>query len=67
MFLVGGGILVHGLPDLHHGIEHLAGALGWLQPVASGLLGALAGLLAGGVVLAVVQVFGRVRAGFKKA
>src|SRR5690606_706839 len=31
MFLVGGGILVHGIGPLHHAIEaHAGGALGWL-------------------------------------
>jgi predicted DNA repair protein MutK len=65
MFLVGGGILVHGIPVMHHGIEHLgevvrglpaAGAL--LQMLASGLVG----VVAGAVTLAVVIGVKRVRA-----
>jgi len=60
MFLVGGGILVHGVQILHHAIEHLADALGTLDSVGP-LLGtlmplvanALVGLAAGTVVLAV--------------
>ena len=64
MFLVGGGILTHGWPWLHHALENLAAqaaqlprlgaALGWLTPhlgdAASGLLaGALAWLVMGAV------------------
>ena len=68
MFLVGGGILVHGVPAAHHWIEALAhhaarmtgigGALEWLAlAVASGL----AGVVAGAVILAVVQGIKRIR------
>jgi hypothetical protein len=35
MFLVGGGILAHGLPALHHGVQALTQPLpGWLGAVA---------------------------------
>ncbi|MGB5834381.1 MAG: DUF808 domain-containing protein [Thiohalocapsa sp.] len=64
MFLVGGGILVHGIPALHHGIEHLA-ELGHALPAAATLVPILAhgliGVVAGAVVLAVVTVAQRVR------
>ncbi|MCK6433390.1 MAG: DUF808 domain-containing protein [Burkholderiaceae bacterium] len=54
MFLVGGGILVHGLPPVHHAVESLVqtmpGALGWL---VSALADALVGVVAGAVALAV--------------
>lgn len=43
MFLVGGGILVHGIPALHHGLEHLVHGLG-------GMLGALTPMLVNGLV-----------------
>jgi predicted DNA repair protein MutK len=53
MFLVGGGILVHGIPPLHHAIE------GWAQGFGAGgqlLLPAMAdavvGIIAGALVLA---------------
>ena len=51
MFLVGGGILVHGVEPLHHAIGELAGTLdaplAWFATVAAeGLLGVLAGALA---------------------
>ena len=49
MFLVGGGILVHGWPALQHAIEGLVGDV----PIAW-LLHALAGVAAGAIVLGVV-------------
>ncbi|MEA1052738.1 DUF808 domain-containing protein [Lamprobacter modestohalophilus] len=55
MFLVGGGILVHGIPALHHGLEHLVqglgGMLGALTPM---LINGLVGVLAGAAAVAVV-------------
>jgi uncharacterized protein len=58
MFMVGGGILTHGIPALHHLIEGLAqgagrvpGLGGVLQALASMLLDAAAGIVAGGLVL----------------
>ena len=66
MFIVGGSILLHGVPGaeslLHHTVEYVRGA-----PVVGGLLAAitplvlntLAGILAGAVVLAVVTVVAR--------
>jgi len=61
MFLVGGGILVHGVPAVGHGIEDFAATLGWAGPVVSSLAGALAGLAAGAVVVLVVTFLGRMR------
>jgi uncharacterized protein len=61
MFLVGGSILAHGIPPLHHAMEaaaHGAGAMGWLVTM---LLDALVGIIAGGLVLAVVTLFQRLR------
>jgi predicted DNA repair protein MutK len=60
MFMVGGGILTHGVPMVHHWIETVSqstGGLVWLMPT---LLNAVAGIIAGAVVLVVVQVFGKV-------
>ncbi|AZE99245.1 Inner membrane protein YedI [Pseudomonas orientalis] len=59
MFMVGGGILTHGVPVVHHWIEAVSqssGALAWLMPT---LLNAVAGIVAGAVVLAVVSVVGK--------
>ena len=59
MFLVGGGILVHGIPVLHHFIEPYAQqALGWLW---SNLFNAGFGIVAGVVVLAAVVAVGKLR------
>ena len=61
MFLVGGGILVHGLPLVGHGIEELSATLGWAGPlVGIGLEGA-AGLLSGAAVVALLWTARRVR------
>lgn len=57
MFLVGGGILVHGIPALHHLLQPVAGAEPagfWMASVVPVLLDALVGVLAGALVLAVV-------------
>ena len=67
MFMVGGGILTHGMPFLHDAIHHAVAALsslpaigGALQTVAGSLLDALAGVVVGGIVLVGVQVAPRV-------
>lgn len=60
MFLVGGGILVHAIGPLHHALQALVpeGAAG----VLVNMLGnAVAGILAGIVVLAAVELFKRMR------
>ncbi len=57
MFMVGGGILAHGLPFLHHLIGQMTAASGPL--FISGLpifLEALSGLIAGGLVFVVVAM-----------
>jgi predicted DNA repair protein MutK len=56
MFLVGGGILTHGIPPVHHFIHGLAhGAGGVFGAVLPSLLDGVFGVLAGAVVLAVVS------------
>jgi predicted DNA repair protein MutK len=64
MFLVGGGILVHGLGPLHHAVEALAQSSGALQSVVSILGDAVVGVVAGALVLLGVTAFARVRAKF---
>ncbi|SCB19842.1 DUF808 domain-containing protein [Cupriavidus alkaliphilus] len=69
MFLVGGGILMHGIPAMHHvteaaalaaaGVPAIGGVLAVLAPV---LLDGIAGIVAGGLVLAAVGV---VKAGMR--
>jgi len=62
MFLVGGGILVHGVPALHHAIlDAIKGLGGLAQAVLPTLADGLLGMVAGAVVLAVVTVVQRLR------
>ena len=66
MFMVGGGILTHGVPAVHHWIETLSqsvGAAAWLMPT---LLNAVAGIIAGALVLAVVSLVGKVWRALKR-
>jgi uncharacterized protein len=53
MFMVGGSILVHGWPWLHHAAQNLVANWGWMQAVGSTLLDAVAGIVAGGLCVAV--------------
>jgi predicted DNA repair protein MutK len=68
MFMVGGGILVHGIPWLHHTIEHAihaaqgAPAVGTVLGVLAGLLlPALVGIVAGLIILGAVMAVQRMR------
>ncbi|MEZ5444993.1 MAG: DUF808 domain-containing protein [Gammaproteobacteria bacterium] len=67
MFLVGGGILTHGLAGAHDLIHHIAEGTGTIPGVGSvlsaltpTLINALAGIAAGGVVLLLVTMATRV-------
>jgi hypothetical protein len=51
MFLVGGGILMHGVPALGHAIEHWANSLGWIGALIPSFAGMLVGLVAGALAL----------------
>ncbi len=60
MFLVGGGILTHGVPPLHHLAEVLAArAGGWLGPLVPLFVDALAGIAAGALAAALVALVRR--------
>lgn len=70
MFLVGGGILVHGLPVVHHAIESaelaangLPGVGGLLGLLTSFLLQAGFGVVSGGLVAVAVGILGKARQG----
>ncbi len=56
MFMVGGGILIHGFPWLAHAIEGLVANWGWMKVVGSTLIDAVAGVLAGAVCVALWMV-----------
>ena len=68
MFLVGGGILTHGIPVIHHWVEKMVmpikavesfGPL--LASLSEMLMNALVGFFCGAIVLAVVTGIGRLR------
>ncbi|MDQ3273095.1 MAG: DUF808 domain-containing protein, partial [Pseudomonadota bacterium] len=57
MFLVGGGILTHGVPALHHAIEALTARAGSVLGAVTPLLAdAVVGLVAGALVLTAVTL-----------
>ncbi|WP_449125205.1 DUF808 domain-containing protein [Pseudomonas viridiflava] len=63
MFMVGGGILVHGLPFAHHWVEGVtasaAGAVGGLSVIIPTLIDAVAGIIAGAVLVVIVTLAGK--------
>ncbi|WP_437877513.1 DUF808 domain-containing protein [Sorangium sp. So ce513] len=64
MFLVGGGILTHGVPVLHHAIEDMTAGAGpvlgaIVPPLANAVVGIVAGAIVLGVVTAVNKALGR--------
>jgi len=62
MFLVGGGIVVHGIAPLHHTIEHFSEAQGAvIATVLPTLLNLVLGLIIGLVVVAVVKLVEKMR------
>lgn len=67
MFMVGGGILVHGWPFVHHLIEGVAGSLAplaggaVLAAVAPALLNALVGVVIGLVLVLAMTLVGRLK------
>ncbi|HEY0334217.1 MAG TPA: DUF808 domain-containing protein [Stenotrophomonas sp.] len=61
MFLVGGGILVHNVPALHHFVVGLGPAQGWQAGLVSAVGNAVIGVIAGAIVLAAVTAFQKIR------
>ena len=62
MFLVGGGIVTHGIPPVHHWIEHTASSVGGIGgAVLPSLLNGLFGVFAGAVVLVLMLGIGKLR------
>jgi predicted DNA repair protein MutK len=70
MFLVGGGILTHGIPAVHHAIEHVANQAkelpggGALSVVVSSVGDGIFGVIAGALALGAVTAFQRARKRF---
>jgi predicted DNA repair protein MutK len=74
MFMVGGGILTHGIAPVHHFIEQSAEAVATvaglgevLHALTPTLLNALFGIVAGALVLGVVSLIGSLRKRLSKA
>ena len=62
MFLVGGGIVVHGVAPLHHAIEGFAGQqAAWLAMVLPTLANLVLGFMIGAAVLAGVNLIASLR------
>lgn len=55
MFLVGGGILLHGIPGAEHWLHGLSDN-GWIQAILPTLAGGLTGLLAGGLLVGLLSL-----------
>jgi len=67
MFLVGGSILVHGVPAFGHAVEAWAKSLGGIGgAVASMAIDALVGIVAGVIVLAAVELVKKARGGTRQ-
>ncbi len=66
MFLVGGGIISHGIPALHHAIESASANLsGVFSSIAATLLDGVVGIAAGAAVLAIITIAQRIFANRK--
>jgi predicted DNA repair protein MutK len=73
MFMVGGGILTHGIPGAHDVIHHAAqaaGSVGGIGPMLAAItpatLDAVAGVIAGAIVLAVVSAGSKLLSALKR-
>ena len=61
MFLVGGGILVHGISFLHHGVEDIAHLTGIFESLTTTLLNGVIGFIIGAAVVAIFTVINKMR------
>ena len=71
MFMVGGGILAHGLPFLHHAVENVAENFnsiptfgGLFASASTIMINAIIGVIAGAIVLGLVNVWNNLRVRF---
>ncbi len=69
MFLVGGAILTHGLPALHHWLEHTTAALnvGFLSGILPAVFNGIFGVVAGGIALLLFTLISKIKKRFTKA
>lgn len=70
MFLVGGGILVHGIPPLHHAVELIVHPVHELESVGAVLgsivemsANAIVGILSGSIILMILTLLSKFRKG----
>lgn len=63
MFLVGGGILVHGVSILHHQAEHLSHLSGVFGGLTESLYNGVVGFIAGCIVVAMIVLFKKLKGG----
>lgn len=61
MFLVGGGIVAHGIGFIHHGIEHIGDISGIFEGLTVNILNGVVGLMAGLVILFCVIITKKAR------
>lgn len=61
MFLVGGGILVHGIGFLDHGVEGLADLTGIFESLTTTILNGAIGFVIGAVIVALFTIIGKIR------
>ncbi|WP_131668405.1 DUF808 domain-containing protein [Psychrobacter pygoscelis] len=67
MFLVGGGILVHGIDFLHHNVEDLAHLTGIFDGLTTMLLNGVVGLIVGVVIVGIITIIGKMRGSHSQA
>jgi len=67
MFLVGGGIITHNIPLLHHAITAIAPGNGFNSTLISLLADGVLGVIVGIVILALVMLINRIRGAQKAA
>ena len=61
MFLVGGGILVHGINFLHHEVEDIAHLMGIFESFTTALLNGVIGFIIGAAIVALLTVINKIR------
>ena len=61
MFLVGGGILVHGIKFLYHGVEDIAHLTGIFASFTTALLNGVIGFIIGAAIVAILTVVNKMR------
>ncbi len=66
MFLVGGGILAHGIPAVHHWTEGLAAGGGLAGSLGPAVTNAAVGVAAGAALVALATLAGRLKGGRPK-